>query len=258
MRPIEAFQDTFERAHRFLRFHDGLINTRQRGIRADWKNSFCDLMHWPKAQQIERVDSRDAVLILRNTAAIIADDFSSEALEDQLRAAITFGVSALDRYVHERIVKGFVTAFRSSTLLKQQREFMVPATLAIDIVNKVSAAARNNDDIRPANEIRNVVQKALHKRPFQSWSEIEYGFNLLGYTNISKEIKEKTNSTDVEISNLKEKLGKIVARRNQIVHEGDLQRHQRGGQVSVQPIMRKWVEESLSDIKTIVTKLDAI
>ena len=258
MKPIDAFQDTFDRAHRFLRFHDGLINTRHRGIRADWKDSFCDLMHWSKALEIERVDSRDAIIILRDSAAVLVDDFSADALEDQLRAAITFGVSALDRYVHERIVKGFVTAFRSSNLNKQQRDFVVPATLAMDIVERVHTAAKNNNGIRPANEIRNVVQQALHKRPFQSWSEIEYGFGLLGYTNISKEIKEQTATTDQAMKDLKEKLGKIVARRNQIVHEGDLPRHQRGGQVYAQSITRAWVQESLTVIEGLVVKLDAI
>ncbi len=57
---------------------------------------------------------------------------------------------------------------------------------------------------------------------------------------------------------LKVQLNKIVARRNQIVHEGDLPRHQRGGQVYVQEIRRLWVEESLRFMEDFAVKLDAI
>lgn len=258
MRPIDAFNDTHSRAVRLLRYHDGLINTRQRSIRSDWKSSFCRLMHWPQASEIERVDSNDAVVVLRDQASLTPDDFSSEALDDLLRAAITFGVSAIDRYVHERIVKVFVAAFRATELTKNQRDFQVPATLAIDIVNRVHSARRAGQAVRPANEIRKVVQEVLHKRPFQSWREIEYGFSLIGYKDIGKSLKTAHNMSTADLEAIKEQHNKIVARRNQIVHEGDLPRHQRGGQVYVQEIRRLWVQESLDSIDGLARKLEAV
>ncbi|WP_146095668.1 HEPN domain-containing protein [Xanthomonas arboricola] len=258
MQPIEAFNDTHYRAMRLLRYHDGLINTRQRSIRSDWKTSFCKLMHWSQTHKIERVDSADAVLVLRDQASLTPDDFSSDALEDLLRSAITFGVSAIDRYVHERIVKAFVTAFRSSKLTKNQREFQVPATLAIEIVTRVHSANRTDHSIRPANEIRKVVQKTLHKRPFQSWREIEYGFSLIGVKDLGKTLRTAHSLSIDDLENLKNQLNKIVARRNQIVHEGDLPRHERGGQVYAQDIRRLWVEESLEFIEGFAFRLEAI
>ncbi|MDF2483418.1 MAG: hypothetical protein K0R79_3775 [Stenotrophomonas indicatrix] len=258
MRPIEAFNDTHSRAVRLLRYHDGLVNTRKRAIRSDWAANFCRLMQWPLSHDIQRVDSADVVLVLRDGAALAPDDFSAAALEDLLRSAITFGVSAIDRYVHERIVKAFVTAFRSSTLTKHQREFQVPATLAIEIVNKVHGARRTARNIRPANEIRKVVQQTLHKRPFQSWREIEYGFSLIGVKDLGKSLRDAHGISVKDMDDLKMQLNKIVARRNQIVHEGDLPRHQRGGQVYVQEIRRLWVEESLHFMEDFAVKLDAI
>jgi hypothetical protein len=258
MTPLEAFQDTIGRAKRLLRMHDGLVNTRQRAIRSDWKANFCELMHWPQASDIERVDSKDAVVVLRHGASLTPDDFSGDAVSDLLRSAITFGVSAIDRYVHERIIKGFVAAFREQELTKQQKEFQVPATLAIEIVNRVHSARRDATVIRPANEIRKVVQEALHKRPFQSWREIEYGFCLLGCKDLGKELRENNNISPQDIDTLKSTLNKIVARRNQIVHEGDLPRHQRGGQVYVQEIRRAWVEESLTFLEDFTAKLEKV
>lgn len=258
MQPLDAFNDTHERAVRLLRYHDGLINTRKRAIRSDWKSNFCRLMHWPQTSAIERVDSSDAVLVLRDQSSLTPEDFSAEALEDLLRSAITFGISAIDRYVHERIVKAFVSAFRATELTKGQREFQVPATLAIDIVNRVHRARQAARNIRPANEIRKVVQQTLHKRPFQSWREIEYGFTLIGCKDLGKALKTAHSLSAGDLDAIKDQLNKIVARRNQIVHEGDLPRHQRGGQVYAQEIRRLWVQESLDFVKDFVAKLEAV
>jgi hypothetical protein len=258
MQPIEAFNDTHARAERLLRYHDGLVNTRQRAIRSDWKDNFCRLMHWPQTAAIERVDSKDAVIVLRDASTLQEDDFSSDALDDLLRSAIAVGVSAIDRYVHERIVKKFVSAFRATTLTKAQKEFEVPATLAIEIVNRVQKARSAGLPIRPANEIRKTVQTVLHKRPFQSWREIDYGFSLIGYKDLGQAIRTANNMTINELDELKAQHGKIITRRNQIVHEGDLQRHQRGGQASVQEIRRGWVQDSLLFLQDFVRKLEAI
>lgn len=258
MEPIDAFHDTEQRARRLLKMHDGLINVRKRGIRSDWKDGFCRLMRWPISSAIERVDSKDAVIVLRNDADLVPEDFETDALEDLLRSAITFGVSAVDRYVHERVIKGFVTSFRAGTLTKQQRDFDLPATLAIDIVDKVHVANRNGQIIRPANEIRKVVQETLHKRPFQSWREIEYGFCLIGYKNLGKSLKQTHRLDQSQLERIQGQLGKIVNRRNQIVHEGDLPRHQRGGEAYVQDIRRGWVEESLDFLAAFVQKLEAV
>lgn len=258
MQPIDAFEDTHERAQRLLRLHDGLINTRQRSIRSDWKANFCHLMHWPQSAEIERVDSKDAVIVLRDNAKLGPDDFDSHALDDLLRSAITFGVSAIDRYVHERIIKRFVTAFREGDLTKQQQDFELPATLAIEIVDRFNMARREGDNIRPANEIRKVVQKTLHKRPFQSWREIEYGFCLIGYSNLGKALKDTHGLDEPDLKYIKARLGNIVNKRNKIVHEGDLPRHERGGGVYVQKIRRKWVEDSLSFLSNFTAKLEEI
>jgi len=213
-------------------------------------------MHWPQGSALSRVDSRDAVIVLRDGASLKPDDFSKDAMEDLLRAAITYGVSALDRYIHERVVKGFMTAYRASSLTKQQKEFQMPVTLAIDIARNVHAARRENNNHRPANEIRKAVQTTLHKRPFQSWRELEYAFSLIGYKNIARSIRDACAVDVAATDAMKEDLTKIVARRNHIVHEGDLSRHQRGGGITTQKITRKWVVDSLDFLESFVANLE--
>lgn len=258
MEPIEAYTDTANRAKRLLRLHDGLINNRSRSIRSDWKESFCRLMHWPISSDIQRVDSADAVIVLRESANLDIDDFTKDSLDDLLRSSITFGISALDRYVHETIIKNYVHAYNNYDHTKQMREFKIPATVAIEIVNKVHKAKNDGKSIRPANEIRKAVQEILHKRPFQSWREIDYGYSLIGYSSIDKYLRDDAGLSQQDVDNKKKELNRIVARRNHIVHEGDLARHQRGGQIKPQILRRKWVEDSLAFIDNFVDDLEKI
>lgn len=256
MKPIDAYNDTSARARLFLEYHDGLINFRARGIRRDWKGKFVKLMHWPANSAIDRIDSKDAIIVLRSGSALTPDHFTQEWLDDQLRAALSFGVSALDRYVHERVVKGIIPALKRRPLTKQQEEFSLPVSTAIQIAEEAVAARKNGAKIRPTNIVRKKVQELLHKRPFQSYREIEYAFQLLGIKNLTAQLQKAYAVADLKAQ--KAQLGKIAMRRNQIVHEGDLVRHERGGQVKWHPIPRKYVSDSLDFLDQFVLHLESV
>lgn len=53
-------------------------------------------------------------------------------------------------------------------------------------------------------------------------------------------------------------LNALVQRRHRIVHEGDLIRHQRGGQTRAQSITRKYVADSLDFLDTLVGHLENV
>jgi len=256
MKPLETYQDTAIRARLFLEYHDGLMNTRARRIRSDWSSKFAKLMHWPATASIERVDSSDAVIVLRQGSTLTPDHFTQDWLDDQLRAALTFGVSALDRYVHERVVKGIIPALKKRPLTRQQEEFSLPVSTAIQIAEEAIAARKNGSIIRPTNIVRKKVQELLHKRPFQSFREIDYAFCLLGIRNLTGQLQKAYGVGDLKAQ--KTQLGKIAMRRNQIVHEGDIVRHERGGRVAWHPIPRKYVADSLDFLDQFVAHLEGV
>ena len=80
MKPIDAYNDTANRARLFLEYHDGLMNTRSRSIRKDWKAAFLRLMHWPSDTNIQRVDSKDVVIIPRPGADLTQTIFLKTGL----------------------------------------------------------------------------------------------------------------------------------------------------------------------------------
>lgn len=256
MTPFEAYKNTSARARRFLTLYRGLVNTRERRIRADWRAAFNNLMHWPQDTAIERVDSVDAVIILRDGSSLVPEDFSASCLDDQLRAAIVYGVSALDRYMHQRVVDGIVAALKRSPRTRQQEEFMIPAVTAVQITEAIVRARREGEAVRPANEIRKKIQELLHARPIQSWREIDHAFRLLGISDMAGQVQGAMNVGTIEP--IKNQLNAIVARRNLIVHEGDLVRHQRGGDVREQEIRPGWVEDSLTFLDSLIDRFEHV
>ena len=93
-------------------------------------------------------------------------------------------------------------------------------------------------------------------RPFQSWREIEYAFELLGVTTLSGQLQAAYRIGD--ITPKRRVLNDIVRRRHWIVHEGDLIRHKKGGNARCHEISPKFVRESLEFLDDLAEKLNAI
>jgi hypothetical protein len=196
----DAFDNIIARAERLLSLYHAMINTRQRRIRGDWKSGFCDLMHWRQSIPIARVDTRAAVIVLKESAELTPDDFTHDVLDDLLRSALSFAVSALDRYVHERVVRSVVPALRQKTQNRDQRQLEIPASVAVEIVDAIVRERRRNvrSRIRPANIIRQRIQDLLHRKPFQSWKEVTYAFALIGISGIDGKVQASLRLSDMQ------------------------------------------------------------
>jgi hypothetical protein len=118
------------------------------------------------------------------------------------------------------------------------------------------AARKAGKATRPANEIRKAVQEALHKRPFQSWREIEYAFSLIGINKLETSLRKAYRIQSLKP--IQAQLNAIATRRNFIVHEGDLVRHQRGGKVRRHPIRPKMVRDSLDFLDALIGNLEKV
>lgn len=254
MQPIDVFNNTIERSEYLLRLYLHLYNKRTRGIRSDWKEKFLKLMHWPSIHQIERIDSSDAIIVLKNNSVLRITDFESERMHELLRSSLVTCVSAYDRYIHERISKNVITALKARSLNKQQEEFSIPINIVMSITKRISE--KRGQNIRPNNEIRNAIQDIIHKRPYQSWREIDYAFRLLGYNNLEKSLKHAYRKPDID--NEKKELNELAHRRNKIVHEGDIKRTQRGGRLSLNEISPNYVSDKIAFVKVFINKLETI
>ena len=158
--------------------------------------------------------------------------------------------------MHERIVKNIVVALKKKNPSREQSEFSIPAHTAIQVVHKVIKARNNGRVVRPANEIRNAIQGILHRRTFQNWRELEDGFKLIGISGLSGRLQAQYQVP--KIKPIQHQLNEIAKKRNLIVHEADLVRHQRGGKARLNPIASGEVHKTIGFLNDFVEKLEAI
>lgn len=128
----DIFDNGRRRAQYFLRLHALLQDRRQRGIRHDWARNFKRVMHWPQRERVNRIDGRQAILVLREGAGLGPEHFREETLSELLRAALVDIVSALDRYCHELVVSRIVKALGRSekSINRELRQLYIPVLAA--------------------------------------------------------------------------------------------------------------------------------
>ncbi|MFY9530821.1 MAG: hypothetical protein WBC04_25370 [Candidatus Acidiferrales bacterium] len=114
MKPLEVFNRGRSGAEHLLKLSELLLNTRRRGMRADWARIFKRLMHWGQAEEIDCVDGRGAILILREASEVTAQHFDEEYLNELLRAAYAGIVASLDRYCHEVVLSRVIAQLSKS------------------------------------------------------------------------------------------------------------------------------------------------
>lgn len=207
---LATFDAAITRAKNLLNLYHGLVNVRQRGIRADWSEKFCRLMHWPLATNIERVDGRDAIIVLRDGAQLTSNDFDESELKDTLRASLVMAVSAVDAYYHSKVLAHIVKAANKGGNM--------PASLmgkGISIKEFVAGKRYTNK----MQIVRNAMNLQLGFQSLQQPSKIADALQLIGITGFWNSVAGRMGSTQEDA---KKELSAIVKRRNQIAHEGDL------------------------------------
>ena len=247
MQPIEAFNDGRSRAEHLLKLAEVLTNTRQRAARADWKANFRALMRWPTTRQFERVDGEHAILILPVECGLRADAFQEEYLSELLRSALVAMVSALDRYCHEVITKALMREYRNGNAHVRKLE--------VSLKEIEEVLLRAEEGRRPRNALRNALQARLYKETYQTPAQIADGLRLAGKTDVWNRCAATMNSTRDEVVT---KLNRIIARRNRIVHEGDLVRHERAGGVRRHGIQPAEISDLITWISDLVAALEQL
>lgn len=243
MTPLTGFNAALERADHLVRLYELICDTRQRGVRRDWATAFLSTMRWPATEQIVRIDGKDknSVLVFREACGITREHFTHDYLSELLRSAVVASVSALDRLMHDHIVK-------HSWKLLTRNEAEVPSRLkslpisAID-ARKALEQLRKNSKARPGNAIKKAIQERLHRDfTFQSPDSVLEAAKILGINDFWSQVASKMPNSP-EKSEVISTLRSIANRRNQIVHEADLVRTHKS-QPSLRPIShteaREW------------------
>lgn len=152
--------------------------------------------------------------LAKNAAAVLQPD-------EILRAEWAARVSALDLYVHELVADRMVGIF----------EGKLPScpgyntfTISTETIERIRAAASSTD---AAAAFDLSVRDQLSRRTFQYPDDIAAGIRLCSsvplWTEVAMRLGATAQTKDEQAKKIKKELTQIAARRNKIVHEGDLQ-----------------------------------
>lgn len=152
--------------------------------------------------------------------AAAAPAASPSVRDDMLRSALVMGVAAVDTLMHTvvfRAIENSADALPAAIGDKLTIGFGEVARLA----DAAKAVQRNGKTWRPWVQVKNLLHTRLLKQTMQSPREIEDAMAMAG---IKKGWTSTADAMGESVSAVKTMLGKIVQRRNQIVHEGDFHR----------------------------------
>ena len=259
MKPIEIFDSGRERAEQILKLHELLCNRRQSGTRQDWAKKFKRMMHWPMSEAIHRVDGKQAIVVLHGGAALKPADFREDTLGELLREALVGIVSALDRYCHDLIVSRIVAELGRSEkkINRELRQLSIPI-LSVKAAIRHAALRRGKGGrvrTRPMNIVRHAVQDVLYQQSFQGADDIVRGLRMVGIENLWNDCGNQMQCRPHEIIRT---LNRIVDRRNEIVHEGDLKRTKRGGKLTLHAISRSQVQQDVNWVSSLVRSIESV
>jgi hypothetical protein len=175
--------------------------------------------------------------------------------EDLRRLALVMGVVAVDAYMHWAILRRLGVIRRQGELPKALRQLQVPFEELAAIAESTVEGRRRRVDSRPWVQLKNAAQKRLLKMTIQSHQEVADAMAMVGVTDGWRTVAGFMNSPPEDV---KQRLNRIVLRRNQIVHEGDIPRQARPRRVALNSILRADVADDLDFLKTLLTALHRV
>lgn len=125
-----------------------------------------------------------------------------------LRASLTMLVSTIDTTIHELLINAIMCE------LKERKSIFSIEKIQIDIISH-----KESDPEARLRIINACLRQRYAKESFQSSRQIENALSTIGITKIWTKLSVQICMPPEDI---KRKLDLLVRRRNQIVHEGDL------------------------------------
>jgi len=157
----------------------------------------------------------------------------TEVTDNILRASLTIMVSAIDTSVHELIISAIMYEIKENKSI-----------FKINNIRVGELASKEPDKDTRIRLIESDLRRQFSKESFQSSRQIENSLAQIGITKIWTKLASTLGQPAEDI---KIKLDLLVRRRNQIVHEGDLDHLH-----SIREIARSDIDEALIFTKALV------
>lgn len=179
----------------------------------------------------------------------------SKVKNDLLRMALVMTVAAIDSYMHGIVMRRIAEVRRRSDLPKALARLEIPFSEFAGLADASINAQRVGQRTRPWVQVKASLQRRLLKETFQSYDQIAMAFAIAGveraWSKVASELGDKAE-------NIKNKLGILVLRRNQIAHEGDLRRASRPRKLRFNKIGQKKLRSDISWVESLISAMEKL
>ncbi len=254
--PIDVFENTIKRALHLVRLYDLLHNKRKREAWKSWKKDVGKFLGWREHEKMKRIDSPNAILLIKDGAEWNFSHFESEYLDEILRSALVTAVSAVDRYLHDIVVNNSLKLLKKSDCPKKLSAMQIPLCDVERIIQKSLASRKvSSNNTRPRTILKDTIREILHKKPFQGVDAIEAALSMAGIEKCWTKLKLEMNMKMVDI---KKRINVITNKRNRIVHEGDIIRGARLRKIKLNEIKSPSTQKDIEWLKSFVLAVQKI
>lgn len=174
---------------------------------------------------------------------------------DLRRTAVVMSVAAIDAYMHWLIHRRVTEVHREGDLPKSLARFDIAFDDLACLADAAIEAQRKKRKIRPWVQVKNALQKRLLKETFQSYEQVGMGFSLAG---IEKGWSRVAGKLHENSEGIRTRLNRLVHRRNQIVHEGDIARASRPQKIKYNAIDHASTEAEINWVKALITAIEEV
>jgi RiboL-PSP-HEPN len=174
---------------------------------------------------------------------------------DLRRMALVMAVAAIDSYMHGIVMRRVADVRRGSDLPKALARLEMPFSEFANLADASINAQRAGHRTRPWVQVKAALQKRLLKETFQSYDQVAIAFAIAG---IEKAWSKVASKLATRAEDIKDRLGGLVLRRNQIVHEGDLQRASRPRKLRFNEIEGSSVRSDIDWVNSLIDAMEKV
>lgn len=177
------------------------------------------------------------------------------ARPDLRRLTLVLGVAALDAYMHALVLARLSYNRRHGKLPKSLLKLDISFSDLAHLADATLQARSSNVRSRPWVIVRYVLQRRLMRETFQSFDQVSRAMGLAG---VERGWVLACTKLARPIDEVKTTLDRIVHRRNQIVHEGDVLRQDRPQRLRLNPVVLTSVRDDLFFLEHVVSAIDSV
>lgn len=181
-----------------------------------------------------------------------ADD---QAASDLYRSAVVSTVAAIDTYMHWLVINRLSAVRFTSELPKSLARTTIPFSDLAELADSTIDAQREERNIRPWVQVKNSIQSQILQKTFQSFEQVSDAFSMAG---IEKPWRKISTEAGQPTSAIKTKLNRVVHRRNQIVHEGDIRRGSRPRNIQLNEISLRYAQSQVDWMDHLIAAMQRV